>query len=236
MRYAELLGPSSKWLPLADSGVVEINRRANRLVWSDSGQFAAALTPTSGLAEKLASLPLDASMLKTAVSAASELAAIGPALEKLQLISTIGAVASVANVGISLVGFAVVMHRLNRIEGKLDQMMSKLDELRDAVRAIGVELSAIVYARLAAAHANLDSALAASTDGERRERARDARRLFQEARLRYLELWKRADPWNSPSLEIATALELQGRYAAAAIGELQAEFILGDAGAFLAEP
>jgi hypothetical protein len=228
-----MLGPSSQWLPLVERGVVEINRRANRLVWTDNGQFAAALVPTSGLAERLASLPITGSAVQAAGSALTDLTVVAPALEKLQLISTIGAVASVANVGISLVGFAVVLHRLNRIEGKLDQMMTKVDELKHAVEALGIELHALLLARLSSAHANLDRAVVASTERERTELARDARRLFQETRLRYLELWKRADPWNAPDIEIPTALELQGRYAAAAIGELQAEFILGDEGAFV---
>jgi hypothetical protein len=185
-----------------------------------------------GLAERLAGLPINATSVASAIEAVNDLAVIGPALEKLQLISTIGAAASVANLGVSLVGFAVVLHRLNRIEGKLDAMMSTLDVLKSAVGALGGELQGFLLARLSAAHANLDRAVAATTERERLELARDARRLFQESRLRYLQLWKQAAPWESAAVEVSTALELQARYTAAAIGELQAELLLGDAGAF----
>ena len=47
-----------------------------------------------------------------------------------------------------------------------------------------------------------------------------------------MELWKRSNPWADPAITVETALELQSRYVAAAIGELQAEFLLGDDGAF----
>lgn len=230
MRFHELLGPSSEWLPLVEKGVVTINRAANRLVWPD-GRFAAALTPTSALGERLASLPVSPQAIQSLLKTTQ--IQVGPALEALQLVSTVGAVASVANVGVSIAGFAVVLKRLNRIEGKLDQMMTTLAGLKSAIQSLGVTTESFVLARLAAANENLDRSIAAVTDRERIALARDSRRLFQESRLRYLELWRHVDPWRSPEIEIATAMELQGRYIASAIGELQAEFILGDTGAFL---
>ena len=233
MDLLRILGPSSKWIPLIAKGVVTVNRAANRLTWTKDGRFAAALAPTAGLAERLAALPVNANSVATALKTAQDLAQVGPALEMLQFASSIGAIASVANVGISIAGFAAVLHRLKRIEGKLDQMIVQLDGLRDAVRSLGVTADMFLMARLASAKENLDRAVVATTERERFELARDARRLFQESRLRYLQLWKHVDPWRSPEVEIPTAMELQGRYVASAIGELQSEFLLGDTGAFL---
>lgn len=232
MTLHEYLGPSSEWIPLVAKGAVTINRAANRLVWPD-GQFAAALAPTVGITERLAKLPVNAESVQAMLETAKDLVEVRPALEMLQLVSSIGAVASVANVGISLVGFAAVLQKLKRIEGKLDQMMMTLDGLRHAVASLGVKTDTFLMARLASAKENLDRSIAASSERERIELARDARRLFQEGRLRYLELWRHVDPWRSLELEIPTAMELQGRYVAMAIGELQAELILGDRGAFV---
>jgi hypothetical protein len=232
MRFHELLGPSSEWLPLVEKGVVTINRAANRLIWHD-GRFAAALMPSPELGERLASLPVSIDALQVLLKTIPEVAKIGPALEALQLVSTVGAITSVANVGVSIAGFAVVLKRLNRIEGKLDQMMTTLAGLRSAIQSLGSTVESFILARLAAAKENLDRSVAAVTERERIALARDARRLFQESRLRYLELWRLVEPWRSPEIEIATAMELQGRYIASAIGELQSEFILGDTGAFI---
>ena len=232
MTLHEYLGPSSKWIPLVATGVVTINRAANRLVWPD-GRFAAALTPTVGITERLAELPINPESLKAMLEAATDLVEVGPALKMLHLVSSIGAVASVANVGLSLVGFAAVLQKLKRIEGQLDQMMTTLDGLKQAVTSLGVKTDTFLMARLASAKENLDRSIAATSERERLELARDARRLFQEGRLRYLELWRHVDPWNSLELEIPTAMEIQGRYVAMAIGELQAELILGDRGAFV---
>lgn len=228
----EYLGPSSKWIPLVTNGYLTINRAANRLVWPN-GRFAAALSPTADLAERLAELPFNTESLKTIIHTTKDLAAAGPALEMLRLVSTIGAVTSVANIGLSFAGFAAVLQRLKRIEGKLDQMMTVLSGLKQAITSLGVNHDTFLLARLASAKENLDRSLAATTDRERLELARDARRLFQEGRMRYLELWRQVDPWRSIELEIPTAMELQGRYVAMAIGELQAEMILGDHGAFV---
>lgn len=230
MSLYQLLGPSLKWLPLIAKGVVRLNENSNRLVWTDTGRFAAVLTPTLDLGKKLASLPIHAQAVSSIASMAG-IADLRSALEATRMIATVGAVASVANVGVSIAGFAIVLHRLGRIEGKLDHMVTAVDELKEAVRSIGASADVLVMARIAAAHENLDRSLVAKAE-ERTALARDARRLFQESRLRYLELWRRADPWRSPTIEVATALELQGRYIASALGEMQAEFVLGDRGAF----
>lgn len=230
-RWDQLLGPSSTWLPLLEAKKVVLNQAANRISWAHNGQFAAALSPSLGLAEQLAKLPTSLGDVINVVQTTAQLSKISSALQTVQLISTVGAVASVAGVAVSIAGFAAVLHRLDRIEGKLDQMLTSLDELKRAVNDVGGALDGFFMARLAQARDSLERSLKATTERERLELARDARRLFQEARHRYFELWKRANPWLTPQIPLATARELQGRYVACAIGELYAELILGDEGA-----
>lgn len=226
-KWDELLGPSSKWHPLLDAKKVVLNQAANRINWAHNGQFAAALSPSMGLTDLLSKLPTNLSAVAKVVQTTAQLSKISSALETLQLVSTVGAVASVAGVAVSVAGFAAVLHRLDRIEGKLDQMLTSVDELKRAVSDVGGALDGFFMARLGQARESLDRSLV-SSERERLELARDARRLFQEAKHRYFELWKRADPWLTPQIPLLTVRELQGRYVACAVGELYAEFVIGD--------
>lgn len=234
--YDELLGPSAKWKPLLDRGVVTINRNANRLVWNEGtrrGEFAARLVPSPELSKRLADLPTLVEKAAEIVKATKELSEIAPALEALQLISTIGSIASVVGVAVSIAGFATVMHKLDRIEGKLDQLIVTVDGLKRAVDKLGVSTESFLLARLQAAHQHLDRSLAASTVEQRRALAEKSRDLFLESRQRYLALWTHADPWRDPSIAVITARELQCRYVVCAVGELQAQMVLGDRGAYV---
>ncbi len=232
--YAQYLYPSAKWLPLLEKGVVYINKAANRVCWRATGRFADALYPVQGaeLSRQLANLPLSVSGARRAMAASHAMSRIQPALDALEVTSTIGALASVANLAVSCAGFAVVLHRLSRIDGKLDDVLAKIDRLRASVDRLHVHVEALSVARMMAAAESLERAIAANSPATRRELATDARRLFQESRKLYIELWCHADPWQDLQVPLASVLELQGRYVAAAIGEIQAEFIVGDEGAF----
>jgi hypothetical protein len=230
--YAEFLAPDDKWLPLLNRGVVKLNYAANRVTWADSGQFAAPLHPVMGrgLAQDLAGLPLQPQAAMQALQGSADISRLLPAIQSLQLVSTIGALASVANLGVSCVGFALVLQRLSRIEGKLDQLMGEVAVLRENVEAIHAHQSALSLARFHSAGESLERSLAAEGAPARRELALSARGLFQESKSLYLELWKRTQPWTTPQIPVQTGLEMQGRFLAAALGEIQAEFVLGDGG------
>jgi hypothetical protein len=220
---------SASWLPKVESGEVVLNEYANRLVWADSGKFAAALVPSHDLSTELARAPIELDDVKKLLEFAPKLAKVGPALQALQVLSAVGAVASVANLVVSVAGFAAVLARLQRIEGKLDAMLLTL---RGELRDLGGKLDDVAMATLLAGRDSLERSLAAHTELERLESARRARDRFQDCRMASLALWQRTSPWRNATIEVATALELQGRYVASAIGELQATFVLGDAGAF----
>lgn len=229
-----MLAPSAEWWPLLQKGLVYVNDNANRVCWTDSGRFADALVPVqgTGLAQQLADLPFDVPGARASIGASEAMSRIQPALEALKLTSTVGALASVANLGVSCAGFALVMQRLSRIDGKLDQVLGKIDQLRNSVERLHVHLEALSIARVQAAAESLSRSVFAESPAARRELAVEARHLFQVSRKLYLELWRHADPWQHNEIPLVSALELQARYVAAAIGEIQAEFVIGDEGAF----
>ncbi len=218
---------SRELLPLVRAGKLVLNARASRLTWPD-GRFAAPLIPGRDLTMALTRAPVGAT-IEALQQAVSSVESIAPALEALQLVSAIGAAASVANLAVSIAGFAAVLHRLERIEGKLDAMLATL---RSDLADLSSKLDDVQMATLLAGRDHLDRSLAASTDAERVEAARRARDRFLDCRMASLAVWRRLTPWMNPDVDVGTSLELQGRYVASAIGELQAAFILGDTGAF----
>jgi hypothetical protein len=232
--YAQYLAPAPEWFPLLERGIVRLNDNANRVIWAENGQFAAALRPVIGeqAAQQLANLPLDPAAAQAAVQQSSQLSQLAPALQAMKLVSTVGAIASVANVAVSCVGFALVLHRLSKMDAKLDQLLTKIDLLAQAVDRVRTHQVAATVARLAAGGECLERALAATTPLARRELALQARATFQEGKLFYLELWRATSPWDQVDIPLAAAGELQGRLLACALGEIQAEFLLADEGAF----
>ncbi|MFO0571981.1 MAG: hypothetical protein U0263_40530 [Polyangiaceae bacterium] len=232
--FGEYLAPSAHWRALIESGAAYVNASANRVCWSDTSKFAAPLYPIQGadLARQLAALPLDIGGARVAITGSQTLSQLQPVLESLQLTTSIGALASVANLGVSCAGFALVLHRLSRMDSKLDLVLAQVARLQTAVQQIRTHQEALSVARMRSGAESLERALASEAAHARHELAMDARRLFQESRSLYLELWRHAEPWKEAEIPVGSLLELQWRYVAAALGEIQSEFVIGDEGAF----
>jgi hypothetical protein len=230
--YAELLEPAEQYLVGLQDGIYGFNHASQRVIDAKSGRFIAALVPGDGMQRTLSTLSLNPLEAAAQLATSPSLSSLLPVLQTMQLVSTVGAMASVANLGTSCVGFALVLQRLGRIEGKLDEMLTKLDVLQDSVRQLQGHADALSLARVRAAGDSLDRAVSADSSSKRQELATRARELFQESRALYLELWRAARPWHQLKVPVQTALEMQGRYVVCAIGEIQAEFIGGDMGTF----
>lgn len=230
--FAQFLEPPARFMPGLIAGTLKINWAANRVIDAGSGEFVGALVPGSGLVSRLAGLPLDPVQAASALANAVQLQQIQGLLQKMQLVTSVGAIASVAGVGVSLVGFGLVINRLSKMDGKLDESLRRLEVLQQSVEDLHVRSDALSVARMRSAGDSLDRALMAEHGDTRRELASRARDLFQESRNLYLELWRRSDPFSQLSVDVDTAMEMQGRYVACAIGEIQAEFVRGDMGAF----
>jgi len=70
---------------------------------------------------------------------------IAQTLNTLQLASEIGAVASIANLGVSVAGFAVVIKKLKQIERKLDHVVTGIHEIRAILDENNMALHEIVW-------------------------------------------------------------------------------------------
>ena len=202
--------------------------------WFDTAtkRFVSPLVPGAGLQDQMVRAPLDPALATNQIGAISALGNLQPVLSAMQLMSTVGAVASVANLGVCIVGFALVLRRLTIIDGKMDEALGRLEAIKRSVDQLQIKVECLTLARLRSAGEALDRALAADSDRKRLELCSHARDLFLEARSYSLELWKAASVWHEPTIPVRTAMEMQNRYVACALGEAQAEFISGDMGAF----
>jgi hypothetical protein len=154
-----------------------------------------------------------------------QLKRIQSVLNHLQLVSTVGAAASVAGLGVSVAGFAVVLNRLNRLEQNLNRAMSRLQA---QVERLSLKMDMVEMAELHAAWENLRGA----SDTNRPERApellKQANRAFQKYRNYYYALVMELRPLGRPELSLPQVREMYGRFFACALAELEANFLLHD--------
>jgi hypothetical protein len=198
-----------------------------------NGQIVGHLKELTGLSRILSSAPVG-----PALAGASGVAQIGQwldthhqlgqvrqLLEHLRLVSSVGAVASVAGLGVSVAGFAVVMRRLARLEHGLNQSMERL---RAEVDRLHLKLDLLQMAELKTAWQQL----AGADDTDRPERPdellKGADGTFQKYRNYYHELIVALRPVSRPQLSLPQVRELHGRYFACAAAELEANFLLHD--------
>ena len=200
-----------------------------------SGQIVGHLKEAGELS-KLLSLSINsvggALDVFSGVAANIQLAHITKMLEVLQMTATIGAAASVANLGVSAAGFAVVINKLNHIEAKLDSVVGKIDVIQSTLKTIGLKWDVMAMARIRAAGENLIAAENASTSLRRDEKLRRASATFQEMRHHFLLLISHLMPATEPSIGLDQAREIYARYFAAALGQIQTDFRLGDYGVY----
>lgn len=226
-----LYEPPAELQAAVAAGRLVINKACRTVNDPGTGEFVGALVPTEGFNDALQGLP-KAGSISDFIAANAQLQSVQPLLEAMQLTNFIGAAASVANLGVSIVGFALVLHKLSRIEGKLDEALLSLAELRKSVDEMKLDTGLLSAARLRSASECLERAIAAESATTRSDLAGRARNLFQEARNKHLGLWQHCDPWNNPEIDLLTAMDMKARFEAAAVGEIQAEFVNGDLGTF----
>lgn len=218
-KHSQILTPHEKWFPLLDQGLVTINENANRVIWTESGRFAGALVPGVALQERI--VQIDAN-----------LGEVDKILQRMGMVNNIGSLASLANIGISIAGYSLILNKLNHIERKLDILLEQILSVRSTLERINSHLDVLSLTKIQAASETLEKALAATEQSNQNDLAKHARNLFQEAKISYGLLFHTADLWNCVDTPVFAALALQARFVACAIGELQAEFLLGDEGSY----
>lgn len=201
-----------------------------------NGRIVGHLKEAGAFSQAMAMLPVNplstALEVGSMVSQNAQLSALQAAMGTVQILSGVGAVASVANLGVSVAGFAVVLTKLKRMDAKLDQVLRGIDEVRLQVEQANFTLDAIQSSRLRAAADALEKAEGATTSANRARLLGDASRAFGEQRNYYYLLLEKAALWDHPEVPIDAILEAHARYVAVAMGELQAEFLQGDMGAY----
>jgi hypothetical protein len=130
------------------------------------------LQPTSQLTSVLASAaggPLGGVTAVSSLAANAQLVQIKSLLESLQTVATIGAAASVLNLGVSIGGFALVLSRLRAMDAKLDGIAQKIDAI---AKTLDTNFRAKGYSALNRA----ESAFELSSPAERKRYWQEAER------------------------------------------------------------
>jgi hypothetical protein len=198
-----------------------------------TGQIIGHLKELAGLSQLLSGIPIHPLLTGAAAVAQAgqwidthmQLRQIRQALDHLQLVSSIGAVASVAGLGVSVAGFAIVWKRLQRLEQNLNRAM---DQLRAEVERLHLKIDLLSMAELTMASQQLDSAGHTDCAEREAELLKDADRCFQKYRNYYYRLILELEPLTRPALTLPQIRELYGRFFACVQGELEANFLLHD--------
>jgi len=148
----------------------------------------------------------------------------------LQVSSTIGAVASVASMGVSVVGFTVVMKRLKRVETKLDSVAGEIQSIRKVLNQCNLKWEAMTASKLT--HASERLILAEEATTRKSDLLIEANSKFSELRHYFYILLSQLKPTFNADLNIAQVRELISRYFVAAMGQLHSEFLLNDLNAY----
>lgn len=155
----------------------------------------------------------------------AQLAKIQQTLNTVQTLATVGAVASVASLGVSIAGFALVLSKLKRMDGKLDQALSKITKVRSLVDRLHIKVDALPMARL---RAELEAVgLAQGYDRSRRTDSLQ-RSIAELATLRhyYAALLMDEEFCSLGTDHLLALTDTHERLVAASEGELFAEFLL----------
>lgn len=157
----------------------------------------------------------------------TQLANIQQTLSTVQTLSTIGAVASVASLGVSVAGFAAVLSKLKRMDGKLDQALSETATIRSLAERLHVKIDALALAGLGSELEAVHMALRYE-GSRRRDSLRKSVQSLSTLRHYYAELLADEAFCRQGTEGLLGLLDAHERLVAASEGEMFAEFMLGD--------
>ena len=155
-----------------------------------------------------------------------QLHGIQQTLNTVQTLATVGAMASVATLGVSVAGFTAVLSKLKRIDGKLDRVLSEVAQVRKLVDILDIKTDALQLSKLR--HA-LEAVELARNYSESRRNTDLIVAIGNLAKLRhyYGELLSNQQFCAFGTENIPMLFEVQEKLVAACEGELFAEFLLG---------
>ncbi len=199
-----------------------------------TGQIVGHLKEVGSIAGQLSSLPITPAHALSQAGQHVQLAQIQSTLDGLQLVSSVGAVASVASLGVSIVGFVAVNNKLKQINSRLDLVMGELSEINKIVSRTELKLEALSYSRLLSAINELQIAENANNNKDRIRLAYSASEKFRELKHNYLLLLNDSgyNAWLDAEFPVNEAVDLHSRCITAIEGETYASFLIGDLGAY----
>lgn len=151
--------------------------REGGVVRRDTGEIEMFLRESSGLSQELAKGNLPSSPL------------LSSQLSSLRSLSTAALGMQVLNLGVSAIGFAVVISKLNKIQASLQEIHKKLDEVLVEVQWISRKQDLEMVGKMKTALEIASTAVLASSTDLRRQGLSDARnRLIESANLSRLFL------------------------------------------------
>ena len=153
-------------------------------------------------------------------------------LESMQLVNNVGALASVATLGVSVSGFAVVTQKLNQLEEKLDVALEKVDRVLEIIENLNMKQEVLEFAEVKTASEQLHNALFTENIARRKDLLTQANNTFHKYKNYYLKIAQDKSIWYDGQLPLEVAHELYARYITCVMGQLYSEFLLGDLSCF----
>ena len=213
-------------------GIIEGLMRRNGSVIQDvlTGQVLGHLKEVGTWAQLASSLPVDSPAggvvrLMEWVDTHHQLDGIAKTLGHLQLLSSVGAAASVAGLGTSVLGFHLVLHRLDRLE---QNVHASLEGVRAEVERLHLKTDLLQLAELHAASEQLDGARRHLHESRSHELLKAAEQTFQKYRNYYYLLLREMRPQEKSVVPLASVRRLLGRLQSSAQAELEAHLLLSD--------
>lgn len=153
-------------------------------------------------------------------------------LESMQLVNNIGALASVATLGVSVAGFAVVTQKLNQLEEKLDVTLKKVDRVLQIVENLNMRQEVLEFAEVKTASEQLHNALFTEDLVRRKDLLTQSNYTFHKYKNYYLKIAQDKSIWYDGQISLEATNELYARYITCVMGQLYSEFLLGDLPSF----
>ena len=195
---------------------------------SNIAPIASGLNPVSGVINAFGTV-INGVQIQKVQKSVDE---IQKTLEGLEITTNIAALSSVASLGVSVAGFAVVNNKLNKIDAKLDCIANDVVAIKDILKGLHVSWDAMSSAKLQRAVETILVAEHADNTERRLELVKKAVEDFALLRHYYSHLLSTQGLFEDINLDVSHLQEIIARYTLTCIGVLQAEFLTGDLGSY----
>lgn len=197
-----------------------------------NGKIVGHLKEVGNLGLNLSQIPLNPLNLASNIAQNIQLNDIRNTLDALQMTTNIAAFASVASLGISVAGFAVVVNRLNRLESKLDSVATEVQEINTTLKGLDLKWEMLTNAKIMNASERMIHAENSHNVSRQQDLLRDSNKEFSQLRSYFYNVLSELKPEIQSELSIEQVREFFSRYFTVSIGQLQSEFMLDDLGAY----